>query len=508
MAKKIRFPLEMENGVSVRDLDELKDNFSLARVIGYINDGKLITWLQDRYENELTEKVKKINVEAEDAAKKICELFDVEYDETAEEEVEKAEERKRKLELLKKFPDYMEYAKYIDLVAFEQNDLYDLLDEDVNEIYLCGNKFTIPIAKGNIKYVGILDKVTVVINSKEPVDFNSRGIIFENCVFDEKYAGILNGKKNNTKKKISEEVKENSDDYDVDLEGVDADELHDFYEDIMETIVEFADKDFENEYDELYEYDNSIECDADDYNDGGFATKAKAKAACKAELTKAIADVKKLYESAKKELIDAAEIYYADMMSDLITFLKGDFFDSYEALIGVHCTGKTKEYLEKKINRLKGTVNCWEIDINKLYEGAFELTVKEDFEAVEKDSMNEKEIFEMCEYDVEEESYSFCMNGACEKLVSIYEDMIETEESDFPESLKDSYNIINDKYVTLLKAFVFDDKYGKEVVDEEVKYREEHRKRGIFFSIFDPTGIKQKMRNEAFLNRLTDYLKK
>ena len=41
-------------------------------------------------------------------------------------------------------------------------------------------------------------------------------------------------------------MKENSDDYDVDLEGVDADELHDFYEDIMETIVEFADKDFEN----------------------------------------------------------------------------------------------------------------------------------------------------------------------------------------------------------------------------------------------------------------------
>ena len=201
MAKKIRFPLEMEKDIEVRNLEELKDNFSLARVIGYINDGKLITWLQDRYENELAEEVKKINVEAEDAAKKICALFDVEYDETAEEEVEKAEERKRKLELLKKFPDCMEYAKYIDLVAFDQDDLYDLLDEDVNEIYLCGNKFTIPIAKGNIKYVGILDKVTVVINSKEPVDFNSRGIIFENCVFDEKYAGILNGKKEQYKEK-------------------------------------------------------------------------------------------------------------------------------------------------------------------------------------------------------------------------------------------------------------------------------------------------------------------
>ena len=131
MAKRIRFPLEMENDIEVRNLEELKDNFSLARVIGYINDGKLITWLQDRYENELAEEVKKINVEAEDAAKKICELFDVEYDETAEEEVEKAEERKRKLELLKKFPDRMEYAKYIDLVAFDQDDLYDLLDENV-----------------------------------------------------------------------------------------------------------------------------------------------------------------------------------------------------------------------------------------------------------------------------------------------------------------------------------------------------------------------------------------
>ena len=225
MAKRIRFPLEMENDIEVRNLEELKDNFSLARVIGYINDGKLITWLQDRYENELAEEVKKINVEAEDAAKKICELFDVEYDETAEEEVEKAEERKRKLELLKKFPDCMEYAKYIDLVAFDQDDLYDLLDENVNEIYLCGNKFTIPIAKGNIKYVGILDKVTVVINSKDPVDFNSRGIIFDNCVFDENYAKLL--KKKESEKKVEKEDKINTDDSKFNLDWTDA--FNEFY---------------------------------------------------------------------------------------------------------------------------------------------------------------------------------------------------------------------------------------------------------------------------------------
>ncbi|MCI7126826.1 MAG: hypothetical protein MR934_00960, partial [Clostridium sp.] len=273
-----------------------------------------------------------------------------------------------------------------------------------------------------------------------------------------------------------------------------------------ETIVEFADKDFENEYDELYEYDNSIECDADDYNDGGFATKAKAKAACKAELTKAIANVKELYESEKKELTDAAEIYYADMMNDLITFLKEDFFDSYETLIGVYCTGKTKEYLEKKISNLKEKVNSWETDINKLYEGAFGLIVKESFEDVEKDEMDEKEIFEKCEYDMMDEFYSFCMDDACEKLVSIYEGIIETEKLDFPIDLRNAYNAINDKYVTLLKTSVFDDKYGKIVADEEMKNSEGKRNR-FMIPWLSMSREEQKKSNEEFLNRLTEYLK-
>ena len=93
------------------------------------------------------------------------------------------------------------------------------------------------------------------------------------------------------------------------LKDIDARELIDFYENLMETISEFEDKEFENEDDELYEYDNSIECDADEYNNEGFTTKAKAKVACKAELTRAIAEVKELYEEEKKGIIDAAKDY-------------------------------------------------------------------------------------------------------------------------------------------------------------------------------------------------------
>ncbi len=204
-------------------------------------------------------------------------------------------------------------------------------------------------------------------------------------------------------------------------------------------------------------------------------------------------------EEAKELGLD--KVYAA--MGGSQAILKEDFFDSYETLIGVYCTGKTKEYLEKRINKLKEKVNSWETDINKLYEGAFGLIVKESFEDVEKDEMDEKAIFEMCEYDVMDESYSLCMNDACEKLVSIYEGIIETEESDFPIALRNAYGVINDKYVTLLKAIVFDDKYGKIVADEKMKKSEEHRKSNVF--LFAREQLKK--RDEAFLNRLTDYLK-
>ena len=49
MARKIRFPLKMKNGAEVRTLDELKENFDLESVLGYFADGKLSTWLADRY---------------------------------------------------------------------------------------------------------------------------------------------------------------------------------------------------------------------------------------------------------------------------------------------------------------------------------------------------------------------------------------------------------------------------------------------------------------------------
>ena len=49
MARKIKFALEMTDGVEVRDLDDLREHFNLERVIKYFHSGQLLSWLRDRY---------------------------------------------------------------------------------------------------------------------------------------------------------------------------------------------------------------------------------------------------------------------------------------------------------------------------------------------------------------------------------------------------------------------------------------------------------------------------
>ncbi|MCM1251700.1 MAG: hypothetical protein NC321_02680 [Clostridium sp.] len=189
MGKKIRFPLEMENGVEVRDLEELKENFSLERVLPYFMDGKLETWLRDRYMDALADEVAGLKKEDADLKQKLCSIFDVEYVQEDGTDIEKTIERKRRLELLEQYTDEKKYFDVVDQIAFEQDDVYDLLDEGETVIYLCGNKFTIPTGKKDVRYIGI-NNPTVVINAKEKVDFDSMGIFFENVQFDEKYRKI------------------------------------------------------------------------------------------------------------------------------------------------------------------------------------------------------------------------------------------------------------------------------------------------------------------------------
>lgn len=189
MAKKIRFPLEMDNGVEVRSMEELREKFSLARVIAYLRNGKLVIWLRDRYENDIADLLEQLDNSEEELAKKVCEIFDIPYNEETKDDLRRETDRVERINYLKKYTDDKRFIDEIDKVAFNQDELYDLLDEKKQLIYLCGNRFAIPLSQSGISYIGINNPV-VVINSKTIVDWSKKRIVFEGVTFDEKYRAV------------------------------------------------------------------------------------------------------------------------------------------------------------------------------------------------------------------------------------------------------------------------------------------------------------------------------
>ena len=154
MAKKIRFPLKLADNAQVRTLDELREHFDLGAVVGYFKNGKLLTWLEDRYLEGEAEGVRALDEAAPDFQEKLCELFQVEYTGNTV-DLEAVARRQERLAKLRTVTDEQEFIDHIDQVAFDQEDLADLLDEGTNTIYLCGEKFIIPASRKGICYVGV-----------------------------------------------------------------------------------------------------------------------------------------------------------------------------------------------------------------------------------------------------------------------------------------------------------------------------------------------------------------
>ena len=115
MARKIRFPLKMKSGAEVRTLDELKANFDLESILGYFTDGKLATWLADRYYDEKAEAVSALSADTPELNAKLCEILEVEYhgddDET---DVELIARRREKLNILSSVTDDQEVLDNVD----------------------------------------------------------------------------------------------------------------------------------------------------------------------------------------------------------------------------------------------------------------------------------------------------------------------------------------------------------------------------------------------------------
>lgn len=185
MARKIRFPLKMKNGEEVRTLDELKENFDLESVLGYFTDGKLVTWLADRYYDDKAEAVSALKSDMPDLNAKLCEILEVEYlAEDDDTDMKLIARRREKLQILSGITDNREILDNIDLVAMSQDELYDILDESPEKIYLYGEKFNIPSGKKNICYIGVNKPLMLLEKGKYTNNYEESGICFKNVEFE------------------------------------------------------------------------------------------------------------------------------------------------------------------------------------------------------------------------------------------------------------------------------------------------------------------------------------
>jgi len=181
---KIKDPLIL-NGVEVRDLETLRENFNVETLIEYLADGKLVNWLHERYYENEAEKISALQRDDSDLEDKLYEIFKVEKPEDAE----ITAWRNERLAKLKNFTNDENILSKVDNVTFTQEDLGDLLDENISEIYLCNGKFIIPLKVPNKKYIGVGDAVAV-IRSKKIVDFDALKISFKNIKFNAEYEKV------------------------------------------------------------------------------------------------------------------------------------------------------------------------------------------------------------------------------------------------------------------------------------------------------------------------------
>ena len=188
MARKIKFALKMADGAEVRTIEELKEHFDVETIVGYFNDGRLLNWLQSRYYDNEADKVEQLKPNDPQLHKKLCAIFGVESAQDVD--PEKIARRQERLNRLKQYTDDREIWNLVDQVAFDQEDLGDLLDEDTTLIYLCNNRFTIPLRVTDKTYVGI-GKAVAVIRTDKPVDFDKLNITFKKVRFDDDYQKII-----------------------------------------------------------------------------------------------------------------------------------------------------------------------------------------------------------------------------------------------------------------------------------------------------------------------------
>ena len=77
----VKFPLKMADEARVKTLEELREHFDLAAVLGYYDDGRLIRWLRNGFYDKEAEQVETLDKSTGDFVSNLCEILGVAYQE-------------------------------------------------------------------------------------------------------------------------------------------------------------------------------------------------------------------------------------------------------------------------------------------------------------------------------------------------------------------------------------------------------------------------------------------
>lgn len=180
MAKTIKFPLDMGDGIKVRTIEELRENFKLEQVICCFSTGKLLAWLKDRHYQTEYEKVSKLREDDENLLQELSEIFQVNLDNCNVNVQEIINRQKLKDEIKQYLDDDNDILNHLDLVAVNQAQFNQCLEKNYPVIYLYGERFQLP---GNIENVQIkgINEPTLEIVGNEWMDFKVSNVEIFQC---------------------------------------------------------------------------------------------------------------------------------------------------------------------------------------------------------------------------------------------------------------------------------------------------------------------------------------
>lgn len=194
MVKRIKFALELKDGVKVRSLDELRNHFDIEKIVTYFLNGKLQKWLEDRYYKSEAEAIQNMDSINPDIAL-LCHILGVDSCQLSSIDVAAIQKQNKKLDLVKQLTNDPKILANISHTALTQEDLMELLNAGEKTIYLCGKTFSIPVDKEYRTYIGICGKPNILIDVCSIDELERRHLSFINIQMPENIISIPENKR-------------------------------------------------------------------------------------------------------------------------------------------------------------------------------------------------------------------------------------------------------------------------------------------------------------------------